>query len=379
MGRLGRNDPCWCPSGLKYKKCHWRREDQAPENPFEMRKRLGNIQKRRFCFCDSGSDPCSKVFAASHSISRSASLKLISERSHVSEIRGDFPSIGGHHSYCETIDVVEVSINKASTFHGFCDLHDARLFAQLDRLDMGNPSLFFWQLFYRAVAFEKFRKLVAYEFADQARLLDKGTDIFVQRQIQFEASLDKWCHGETSKALTSLLRRLERIRERQAFSEVQYHYLVTDRVLPFAGAGCFQPSMTMDGQTLQRVNRIMRHEVFHSLPVTESVCMAAIPTPKSTLLCLCFFKNDQRAERFVQSIVKEGVSIPSRFLGAMMMSIENVYFLPSYLRQIDNVSLSLLKRLSSFGIGEDIRKEEAKLAGSLSLFDSVSIIDSVVG
>ena len=21
--KLGRNDPCWCGSGKKYKKCHW--------------------------------------------------------------------------------------------------------------------------------------------------------------------------------------------------------------------------------------------------------------------------------------------------------------------------------------------------------------------
>ncbi|MFW5926137.1 MAG: SEC-C metal-binding domain-containing protein, partial [Myxococcota bacterium] len=26
--KVGRNDPCWCGSGKKYKQCHWR-EDQA--------------------------------------------------------------------------------------------------------------------------------------------------------------------------------------------------------------------------------------------------------------------------------------------------------------------------------------------------------------
>ena len=30
LGELGRNDPCWCGSGLKYKKCHMARDSRAP-------------------------------------------------------------------------------------------------------------------------------------------------------------------------------------------------------------------------------------------------------------------------------------------------------------------------------------------------------------
>jgi hypothetical protein len=28
--KLGRNDPCWCNSGKKYKKCHLDREKETP-------------------------------------------------------------------------------------------------------------------------------------------------------------------------------------------------------------------------------------------------------------------------------------------------------------------------------------------------------------
>jgi preprotein translocase subunit SecA len=35
---LGRNDPCWCGSGKKYKKCHWA-EDQAKVNPSKRSRR----------------------------------------------------------------------------------------------------------------------------------------------------------------------------------------------------------------------------------------------------------------------------------------------------------------------------------------------------
>jgi SEC-C motif len=34
--KLGRNEPCWCGSGKKYKKCHLDRENQPPVHPWEV-------------------------------------------------------------------------------------------------------------------------------------------------------------------------------------------------------------------------------------------------------------------------------------------------------------------------------------------------------
>ena len=30
---IGRNDPCWCESGKKYKKCHLRSDEEEKKNP----------------------------------------------------------------------------------------------------------------------------------------------------------------------------------------------------------------------------------------------------------------------------------------------------------------------------------------------------------
>jgi hypothetical protein len=173
MSHHNRNGPCWCGSGLKYKKCHLRREEQPPENLFKIRKRFFDLQKQEFCFCESDATNCSDVYAASHSISKSGSLKLIAERSHVAAIMGDFNFVGGAEALYKSSRVAEISTNKASTFRGFCSFHDARLFAQLDHLDLRDPATFFWQLFYRAVAYEKYSKIIAVHFSDQVRLLDK--------------------------------------------------------------------------------------------------------------------------------------------------------------------------------------------------------------
>lgn len=375
MAQLGRNDPCWCGSGLRYKVCHLRREDQSPENPFDIRKRFFDLNKQKFCFCEFDDEGCSDVYSASHSISRSGSLRLISERSHVAAIEGDFHFVNGSEDYYQSLRIVERSINKASTFYGFCSLHDAKCFPQLDRLDFSDPPLFFWQVMYRAAALEKYRKAIAVDFMEQVRLLDKGTRLPAQRQVQFDANFQKWSHGEGLNNLNVLLKSIEAVRKQQDFDQISYSYFTTDRRLPFAGVGLFQPSMTMNGKALQRVNLVYRHEWFGSLPQSESVCIAAIPMKSSTLLCLCSLRNHARSKEFIDSIRGDSGSVANLFLGAMMLSIENVFFTPSYLKTLGDRPMSLLKRLSSLGIAQDIKEADVRIANSVALFDRVSIID----
>jgi hypothetical protein len=95
----------------------------------------------------------------------------------------------------------------------------------------------------------------------------------------------------------------------------------------------------------------------------------------STLLCLCSLRHQTRSREFIDSIAGETERVVSLFFGAMMLSIENIYFTPSYLRTLGERPISLLKRLSSLGIAQDIREGDIRLARSVALFDDVSIID----
>jgi len=375
MAHAGRNDPCWCGSGLKYKRCHLNREDQTPENPFNIRKKFFDLQKQKFCFCEYDAENCSDVYAASHSISKSGSLKLIAERSHVAAIQGDFHFVEGADSYYNSLRITELSINKASTFYGFCGFHDTKIFVQLDRLDLRDLSMFFWQLAYRAAAYEKYNKVIAIGFSDQIRLLDKGEELPEQQWIQFQANFQKWSHGEGLNNLNLLLKSIEDIHENRSFDQITYSYFMTDRKLPFAGVGFFQPTMTMDGKVLQRVNLVLRHELFRSSPRRESVCIAAIPMESSTLLCLCALRHQTIAREFISSVNNGTGKVVSLFLGALMLSIENVYFVPSFLKTLGDGPMSLLKRLSSLGIAEDIKASDVRIARSVTLFDDVTITE----
>lgn len=371
---IKRNDRCWCGSGLKYKKCHLNREEQKPENPFNISKKFHELQKRKFCFCEYDKTNCSDVYAASHSISKSGSLGLIAENSHVSAVQGDFHFHRGADSYYESLRIISTSLNKASTFHGFCSYHDGHIFQQLDRLDLKDPPRFFWQLFYRAAAYEKYSKIVAVDFADQIRHLDKGTNVLEQQNVQFEANVNKWSHEEGLKKISSLLQSLEAILLKSSFGDVLFYYAATDRQLPFAGVGCFQPTVGIDGQILQRVNLILPKELFVYSPEIDSVCVAAIPTKSSTLLCFSALRSQKKATEFIKAFANEQQRVASLFFGMMMLSIENVYFRPSFLRGVNSQEMSILKRLSIMGIGEDLTPQDIPMARAISIFDDISIV-----
>jgi len=47
--KIGRNDPCWCGSGKKFKKCHYGRESMEAQNPFFSEKQLIKNFSKKYC------------------------------------------------------------------------------------------------------------------------------------------------------------------------------------------------------------------------------------------------------------------------------------------------------------------------------------------
>ena len=47
--QIGRNDPCWCGSGIKFKKCHLDRESQDKVNHWDSAKEFKKTFSKRYC------------------------------------------------------------------------------------------------------------------------------------------------------------------------------------------------------------------------------------------------------------------------------------------------------------------------------------------
>lgn len=178
---LGRNDPCWCGSKLKFKKCHLDREKQPAASLADAHETLKKFNASKTCSVPSAlqSDCTNKIIKA-HTVSKSSSLKEISVDGHVLS----FYSSGRNNTKTGRFSPTKIGINKASTFSGFCSHHDKTLFAPVEDNPFSiNPEHCFL-VAYRAVSRELYVKQAASNVFHNIKNFDKGHT--VEQQIIFQ-------------------------------------------------------------------------------------------------------------------------------------------------------------------------------------------------
>lgn len=125
MTHLSRNDPCWCGSGKKFKKCHIDRVQQEPLGRATLEEHAKRSAK--VCCAQSLNDSlCTTRIVKAHTVSKSGCLKQISHNGHVMGTKTSFSELDRTQG---KVLVRKIGINDASTFTGFCSYHDKELFS----------------------------------------------------------------------------------------------------------------------------------------------------------------------------------------------------------------------------------------------------------
>jgi hypothetical protein len=179
--KIGRNDPCWCGSGKKYKKCHLNRADQPPAKYHELASGLLDLRRgERKCLYRLPSGPCTGKVIKAHSISRSAALSKIARSGHVYQPDGNPFEIQKRSG---NIAHKLVGIGDASTFTGFCSAHDATLFRPIDSNIVPTREQLLL-LHYRSLCRELYVKRPTIETNQLLRNADSGKPLPMQRYVQ---------------------------------------------------------------------------------------------------------------------------------------------------------------------------------------------------
>jgi len=180
--KLGRNDPCWCGSGKKYKRCHFNRHLEKKINPWEASKTVRRAFSSQYCSApDSLKNKCCGNIVRAHSVSKSTNLKRISRNGHVYAFIPSFENLSKNSGI---VQPELVGINKASTFTGFCAYHDKKFFSPLeDNIFNGTKEQCFL-LAYRALAREYFTKKSSASLMDYLKSVDRGRELPDQIAIQ---------------------------------------------------------------------------------------------------------------------------------------------------------------------------------------------------
>ena len=182
--KLGRNDQCWCGSGIKYKRCHLDRENQSRPVRQEILQRFYSVWEKGHCLHPkAGRQTCSSRIISAHTIRRNGDLGVIAKNGHVYSLMKHGPLFG--RSARDTSHAVnKVGIKEASTFRGFCSKHDNELFAPIERNPFRATPEQIALLGYRTLCYELLMKEGFLRLEKLYRDMDKGKPLPYQEYLQ---------------------------------------------------------------------------------------------------------------------------------------------------------------------------------------------------
>jgi hypothetical protein len=180
--KLGRNKPCWCGSGKKYKRCHLGRENEDPVTIQEILEKQKEVWGKEYCLHPQASHhTCQGQIVQAHTIQRSGVLDRIAQNGQVYTFQPDYSAFP--HTWQLKACLVGVR-KKASTFTGFCAHHDNSTFEPIENQPFQFTMEQIFLLAYRAVCREIFAKRAQVGMQPFQRTLDRGKTLQEQEVIQ---------------------------------------------------------------------------------------------------------------------------------------------------------------------------------------------------
>ncbi|WP_158754623.1 SEC-C domain-containing protein [Dyella sp. S184] len=338
--KLGRNDRCWCGSGVKFKKCHLGRESQSPVKSWEA----SAISKKAFAvkFCSAPAAmhaDCTGLIVRAHTVPKSGSLAKIAENGHVYAF---VPTLEDLIKHDGVLPPKLVGVNGASTFTGFCSKHDNELFAPVEQENFSSRPDQCFLLSYRAYAREVYTKKAAAASAKQHLILDRGKPVI--EQIGIQATSAAYGLG-LSAALNDIEHHQPRFEAPLLsgdYSAVRAYVISFDAPPPVMCSGSFAPEQDFAGLTLQDLADLS--VIPHLISVTSFFGglhghVVFVWLPDDDPVCLPFVRS-------LASIPDSDLS--SALVRFMFEFFENVHINPSWWRGLSQAHQeALIRRMAA--------------------------------
>ena len=335
MAKIGRNDPCPCGSGKKYKKCHLNREGQPIFTEGEVKGMASSHKIQKKCFHPSaGKVTCKGKIINAHTVSKSGSLKRIANNGKVLHFKPDINSLfetGGK------LIAKEVGVNVASTFPGFCQHHDKEMFAPVEDVEFESTQYNCFLLGFRALTKEIYTKQSALELTPKMRELDRGRDQYLQMQIQ--SFIDAYKAGIElgMRDLNYHKEIYDKSYNNNDFSE-SYYYVVKHKEIPnILYSGAIYPEFDFEGNALQKLGTSAR---------LDSLSVNAISLPSGGAVVFHWIGESEVNEQLIKSL--HGISDNKKASAITQFAFEcfeNLFINPTWWNVIGSKRLDLEKRV----------------------------------
>lgn len=336
--KLGRNEPCWCGSGKKFKKCHLDRDRMAAPSRQEVFSEVHASRNKKYCLHpEAGAGTCKGDIVKAHTIQRNGGLSKIAEAGHLMHFHLDFSKPPGDPTLLTT---ERIGINKASTFTGFCNLHDTKTFEPIERHPFVPNSQSTFLLGYRALSREIFMKRAQNQNVPLLTGFDKGKSL--DEQIMLQAFMGVYGEGVAAGLKDAEHHKsiYDRILASNDFSESRFYVVCLDRTPDIMCSAVKLVSHDFHGNVVQDLRRLDA--------VMESITFSLIATDDGGAAVFNWAGSSEPCEKLVHSLDSyTDEEIPHALVRLIFEFFENAYFSQSWWNNLeDGVKRSLLARFS---------------------------------
>ena len=320
MTKIGRNASCWCGSGKKYKLCHLEIEEREPVTIWELDKDRKRLFSHRRCMVPPQlTKQCGKELIQAHTVSKGKFLRSIARQNKVYSYHTSIPNVVKKQESLVKL----MSINKASTFNGFCKYHDNQLFQCIDNKPLMFDEKQCFALAYRAICRELYCKQAAsqmlpvYEKTLDGKRPDRQLDI-----MHFGLSTVLG-NSLAVKDLLFLKQYLElHWVENKEFTLCSVVFQFAEE-LPFLCSGVAAPDYDFTASKIQ--------DIADSDAIVENISVNALNENGKGYVIFSWAKPHTACARFIQSLLAETLENQSILIAQYLFkNLENVFMSPAW-------------------------------------------------
>lgn len=336
MGRLKfpRNDPCFCGSGIKFKKCHLNRDSEPAVEHWEVRNHMASHGLPKKCFhASNDQEHCFGKIIDAHTVSKSGSLRKISRAGKVYCFGRDIGTLFANKGKTA---IKEIGVSQASVFPGFCSFHDKNLFSPFEDKNFEMNEINAFLIGYRALCREIYTKENAKSLLPFMRTMDRGKNSISQLGLQQYLSDYDLGVDYGLRDLQVLKQRYDKIFTSSDYSTVNYFIIEYDEVPHILYSGAIYPEYDFNGNELQDLT---------SSKIMEGIAINAIATQTGGAVIFQWNGVGNINQRLVGSLYgltpKSWASLLTQFA---FETLENLYISPDWWDQLPLLSKNSLEK-----------------------------------
>lgn len=365
-----RNEKCWCGSGRKFKLCHLARESQAPIKEWEAEKAFRDEFRKPTCSAPAVWQPhCSGRIIRAHTVPRSGSLNHIARNGHVYAF---IPTIENLSKNAGKLDPVLVGVRSASTFTGFCSVHDDAIFAPVEKVPFTASPEQCFLLGYRAMARERYTKESSARMSPFRRLADRGKGVGRQIEVQ---TLNQLFEYGLAAGLRDTLAQMEGYASRLMagdYGDIRAYVIETVDPPPVMCSAGWLPSSDFDGNELQDIAAPERLAAMTVTSMWGGV--------RGAVVFQWFAEDDDVCRRFVDSLDRiDDTGVGAALVRLMFEHFENVHISPDWWEALPGLAKAALvdrmarsanmfaKQLDKPLVDDSLELPEWKIAGRFTV------------